>query len=368
MPSISRRRLCQLALAGGAVASVSGCALSPRQSGHAPASPATRIGAVGLQDGSFAVQATSALGEPVWQSPVETRCHSGCRNPRTNHLVFVERRPGWAFYVLDSSTGRRHQRIEAGKGEHFVGHGVFSPDGQSLYLPASRYEQGEGIIAVYDAANGYKRSKTLALNGIGPHELTLHPDGRTLVIGLGGILTHPDYDRIKLNLDSMDPALMLMDRFSGRVLARFRPSNPKLSCRHVDVTPDGDVFVAYQYQGPIHQTPPLVGRYRKGQFTEIDFGPAVLARMGNYIASIVAHPENPLVAVASPVGGTAVIFDRVSGQVVNTASLPDCAGTQALAGGDFLVSTGLGKLVRLGATGTPDTLASQSLQWDHHLV
>lgn len=368
MTILSRRRLCQLALAGGAVASVPGCAMSPRAPGHPPASPAIRIGAVALPDGSFAVQATNAFGKSVWQSPVETRCHSGCRNPRTNQLVFLERRPGWAFYVLDSTTGRRHHRVEADKGEHFVGHGVFSPDGQTLYLPASRYEQGEGIIAVYDAANRYKRSNTLALNGIGPHELTLHPDGRTLVVGLGGILTHPDYDRIKLNLESMDPALLLMDRFSGRELARFRPSDPKLSCRHVNVTPDGDVFVAYQYQGPLHRRPPLVARYRKGQFTEIDFGPEVLARMGNYIASIVAHPENSLVAVASPVGGTTVIFDRISGQVVNTAPLPDCAGAQALAGGDFLVSTGLGKLVRLGATGTPDILASHSVQWDHHLV
>ncbi|WP_150910015.1 DUF1513 domain-containing protein [Marinobacter halotolerans] len=370
MKGISRRQLCQFSLAGGALVSMPGCGvISPHknlQPGVEP--PDLRAGAIGLPRGGFAIRAINPGGEAVWQCPVNTRCHSGCRNPGTGDLVFVERRPGWAFHVLDAATGQRHRRIEAGKGEHFVGHGVFAPDGQTLYLPASRYEQGEGIIAVYDVLQGYRRSRTLELDGVGPHELKMHPDGRTLVVGLGGILTHPDYDRIKLNLDTMEPALLLMDRFSGDILIRFSPSHHQLSCRHLDVTPAGDIYAAYQYQGPLYETPPLVARYRKGQFTEIDFGTDVLRSLGNYIASIVTHPENALVAVTSPVGGTAVIFDGLSGKVQNTASLSDCAGIQALKGGDFLMSTGQGKLMQFGASGAPRELASQAVQWDHHLV
>src|SRR5690606_18352847 len=107
---------------------------------------------------------------------------------------------------------------QAVPGEHFVGHGVFSPDGSRLYAPASRYDEGKGIVVVYDATQGFRRIATYDLQGTGPHELTLHPDGETLIIGLGGILTHPDYDRIKLNLDTMDPALILMNRRSGNIL------------------------------------------------------------------------------------------------------------------------------------------------------
>ena len=182
---------------------------------------------------------------------------------------------------------------------------------------------------------------TIGSNGTGPHQITLHPDGQTLVVGLGGILTHPDYDRIKLNLGTMEPALILMDRSFGEILARFQPS---------------------------HELPPLVAMYNNGRYEEIAFGEAIHRELGNYIASIVAHPENDLVAIASPVGGTALIFNGRSGEVVEKATIADCAGVEALAGGDFLVSSGRGTLVRMGKGKPAAEIASMPVQWDHHLV
>lgn len=366
MPELTRRSLIMAALAGSAAVTLTGCSILPRKASSD--GPQQYTGAIGLPDGSFAVGAIAPDGKMLWQSPVDTRCHSGCNRPGTAEVLFFERRPGWSFYVINSESGKRQHRIEAAEGEHFVGHGVFSPDGRFLYAPANRYEPGEGIVAVYDSQQGYKRVNTFELNGTGPHQITMHPDGQTLIVGLGGILTHPDYDRIKLNLDTMKPALVLMDRHSGEILARFRPSQHQLSTRHVDVAPDGTIFAAYQYQGPAHERPPLVARYRNGRYEEIDFGESVHRELGNYIASVVAHPENDLVAIASPVGGTALVFNSRSGRVVEKAAIADCAGVEALAGGDFLVSSGRGKLVRIGKGQPATEIASMSVQWDHHLV
>lgn len=366
MPELTRRSLIKVALAGGAAATLTGCSLLPRKAkGN---SPQQYTGAIGLPDGSFAVGAIAPDGNMLWQSPVASRCHSGCNRPGADEVLFFERRPGWSFYVLNSETGERLHHIKAAKGEHFVGHGVFSPDGRFLYATASRYEPGEGIVAVYDSHNNYRRVNTFELNGVGPHQLTLHPDGQTLIVGLGGILTHPDYDRIKLNLDTMKPALVLMDRHSGDILRRFRPSHHQLSTRHVDVAPDGTIYAAYQYQGAAHHVRPLVARYRKGHYEEIDFGESVHRELGNYIASIAAHPENDLVAMASPIGGTALVFNSRSNKVIEIASIADCAGVEALAGGDFLVSSGRGKLIRIGAQQPAIEIANMSVQWDHHLV
>ncbi len=218
---------------------------------------------------------------------------------RGNRTSFFERRPGWSFYVFDARTGNPRQRISADTGEHFVGHGVFSPDGRWLYATASRYEQGEGIVAVYDAENRYRRVHTFELAGVGPHQITLHPDGNTLVIGLGGILTHPDYDRIKLNLDTMEPALVLMDRRSGQVVGRFSPAHHQQSIRHVDVSANGTIYAAYQYQGPLYQAPPLLARIENRKLREYRFDDDTQASLANYIASVIAHPENDLVAAAS---------------------------------------------------------------------
>ncbi|MDO6442649.1 DUF1513 domain-containing protein [Marinobacter sp. 2_MG-2023] len=366
MPELTRRSLIKLAFTGSAALTLSGCNILPRKAGSD--GPHQYTGAVGLADGSFAVSAIKPNGKILWQSPVRTRCHSGCKRPGTAEVLFFERRPGWAFYAINSKTGEQLHRIEAAEGEHFVGHGVFSPDGRFLYAPANRYEPGEGIIAVYDSHQQYQRVNTFDLKGIGPHQITLHPDGQTLVVGLGGILTHPDYDRIKLNLDTMEPALILMNRHSGEILARFQPTHHQLSTRHVDVAPDGTIYAAYQYQGAAHELPPLVARYRNGRYEEIAFDEAVHRELGNYIASIVAHPENDLVAIASPIGGTALIFNSRTGAVIEKAAIADCAGVEALAGGDFLISSGRGKLVRMGQRTPAKEIASLPVQWDHHLV
>lgn len=364
-PNLSRRALLKAGAATSVAATLTGCSLLPNMhSGH----PEQYTAAVALPDGTFAVEAINRSGQPVWQSPVETRCHSGCNRPGGKQVVFFERRPGWSFYVFDRTSGRRQARVQAAQGEHFVGHGIFSPDGRWLYATASRYEQGEGIIAVYDAENKFTRSNTFELAGIGPHELTIHPDGETLIIGLGGILTHPDYDRIKLNLDTMQPALILMNRRTGSIVGRFKPSHHQQSTRHVSVNRDGRIYAAYQYQGPLYENPPLLARLQDGKLREIRFDDATQKGLGNYISSVAAHPENDLVAAASPVGGTAVIFEGSTGKLISSTAIPDCAGVHALKGGDFMLSSGRGQLVRFGAKGTPEELAQLPLQWDHHLV
>lgn len=363
--STSRRGLLKAGAAASLLGGMSSCALLPRKSGS---SFEPYVGAVGLPDGRFAISAINASGEPLWQCPVETRCHSGCSAPDGRQLIFFERRPGWSFHVIDAHTGERRHHIKAAEGEHFVGHGVFSPDSHYLYATASRYQHGEGIIAVYDARQSFQRVDTFNLKGIGPHELTLHPDGETLIIGLGGILTHPDYDRIKLNLDTMEPALILMERRSGRTRGRFRPPHHKQSSRHVSVSSDGGVYVAYQYQGPLHETPPLLARLHQGRLQEFGFDTQTRQSLANYIASVVAHPENNLVAATSPVGGTAIVFHGLTGELLARAPITDCAGAHALAGGDFMISSGQGRLVRLGADNNPRDIAQLPVAWDHHLV
>ncbi|AOY90103.1 hypothetical protein BKP64_01620 [Marinobacter salinus] len=362
---LNRRNLLKASIAGSMTASLAGCSILPRKTGH---QPERYSGAIGLPDGDFGISAFNRKGETLWQAPAEARCHSGCNRPGQKEILFFERRPGWSFYVLDASTGHRLRQVPAESGEHFVGHGVFSPDGLWLYATANRYEEGEGIVAVYDAGQGYRRVNTFELAGIGPHQITLHPDGKTLVIGLGGILTHPDYDRIKLNLNTMKPALILMDRYSGQIVGRFAPAHHQQSSRHVDVSSSGRIYLAYQYQGPMYETPALLARLENGSLREYRFDEETQSSLANYIASVIAHPENDLVAAASPVGGTAIIFNGATGHLVARASIADCAGVQALADGDFLISSGRGKLVRLGRDNKPREIASLPLYWDHHLV
>ncbi|MCK0317313.1 DUF1513 domain-containing protein, partial [Salmonella sp. 15E65] len=85
--------------------------------------------------------------------------------------------------------------------------------------------------------------------GIGPHEVVLMPDGKTLCVANGGILTHPDYGKLELNLDTMRPSLAYIDAASGELLEKveLEPALHRLSIRHLALAADGCVWFGCQY-------------------------------------------------------------------------------------------------------------------------
>ena len=54
-------------------------------------------------------------------------------------------------------------------------------------------------------------------HGIDPHEVAWLPDGRSLLVANGGIMTHPRTFRRKLNIPTMDPSLCVLDAAQRRV-------------------------------------------------------------------------------------------------------------------------------------------------------
>ncbi len=327
------------------------------------------LGAVRLPDGGYALSAVNHQAETVWTTPVAARCHGGCTTPSGSDVVLFERRPGWSFHVLNSVTGEIRLSRAPEPGEHLYGHGVFSPDGRFLYATASHYESGQGRIAIFDAQQDYRRTDTWELEGIGPHQLELSPDGTQLIVALGGIRTHPDYDRVKLNLNETDPALLFIDRLTGQELSRHRPSDSQLSCRHLAVSNNSVTYVACQYQGPEWQQPPLIGRHQNGHWSEITLPAALQPRLNNYLASIAVQPASEVVVVTAPRGGLVVVLDGRSGRVIRDIDLYDAAGAKPTDDGGFLVSSGTGEWLWLdssadfaiGARGT------STWAWDNHL-
>lgn len=363
-----RRQFLRLGIAGLVLTGTPmGCALLPRQ-GH---TERLLFSAADTASGEHALVGIDSQGQLKARIPVADRCHGGCQRPNAQQVLLFARRPGRHFYVIDIASGQLAATVEAARDHHFYGHGAFSPDGRYLYTTENHYPSGEGVIGVYDAHNGYRRSSQLAAGGIGPHELRMHPDGNTLVVALGGIQTHPDYRRIKLNLDTMAPALLLINRHTGEIVQRHQPSHHQLSCRHLDVSPDGVVIAGYQFQGPAWQAPPLLARLDTvhGEFRELDLGEPLQPRLNNYIASIAVHPQLPLTAITAPRGNTLLLIDHHSGELAGSFELDDCAGVMPAGPDGFLVTTGSGSVQRLAADmSTPSQLHTADLRWDNHLT
>ena len=326
--------------------------------------------------GGYRVSGFASDGTSFFDLPLPGRGHSFAVRPDGTEAVHFARRPGRFALVLDLLRSTIAHRVETPGGRHFYGHGVFSPDGRLLYATENDFDGERGVIGVYDGAHSYRRVGELPSHGIGPHEIALLSDGETLVVANGGITTHPDLPRVKLNLPTMAPSLCFVDRRSGALRRELTldPALRRLSIRHLAVSSDDTVAVAMQYEGPAHDRVPLVALQRGASRLRLLDGPrAVLRAMKNYCGSVCFDPSGRTIAVSAPRGGLVTFWDAESGRLLASSGVPDGCGVALGAGpGAFLASSGQGGVAAIDArSGAARPLALDGLEtarWDNHLV
>lgn len=303
------------------------------------------------------------------------RGHAAAVSPDGRTAVLCARRAGRFVTVIDLPALSAVHEIAAQPDRHFYGHACFSANGAVLFTTENAFDSGEGRIGVYDAVNGYRRLGEWRSHGIGPHELVLHPDGRTLVVANGGILTHPDTGREPLNLDRMAPNIALIDSQTGDLTHRIEMPRTLslLSSRHLSVSRAGTVAVVMQYQGGESETPPLIALV--GDRQGLDFlnapDPVQLA-MANYCGSVAFDRTGASFGVSSP-RGNLFTFWQTDGRFRTSVSIADGCGIAPGGTADtFVLSSGTGGLWRFDLeTGVLDPLAgpiAPIAHWDNHLT
>ena len=367
------RRDALLLLAGGLAGTLLPASL--RANSADPAAPLYLSAGAGA-DGGYRVSGFAADGASFLDLSLPGRGHSFAVRPGAREAVHFARRPGRFALVLDLARGAAVREVETPAGRHFYGHGAFSRDGRLLYATENDFANERGVIGVYDAARGYVRVRELPSHGIGPHELALLADGETLVVANGGIATHPDLPRVKLNLPTMAPSLCFVDRRSGALIRerRLDPGLHRLSIRHLAVGPTDTVAVAMQYEGPQHDRVPLVALQRGGgPMRLLHAPPAVLRAMRNYCGSVCFDASGRTIAVSAPRGNRVTFWDAGTGRYLSSADIADgCGVAPAARPGAFLASSGRGGVFAIDAhAGTTRPLAVGGLEgarWDNHLV
>lgn len=296
-------------------------------------------GVAALVEGGFGVAGIDAARQIVWQTPMPERVHDIVVQPwhktvsseRLREVVVMGRRPSEHFWVLDTSTGTVRYAINAQPERHFYGHACYSLDGRYLYVTENDTVSLVGKIGVYDSQQAYHKIDEFDSFGIGPHELVMHPDGETLIIANGGIKTEKA-SREELNVDTMRPSLVYLNRHNGKLLEQVLPEHNQMSVRHLDIHHDGRVMIGVQFQGPKHVNVPLVLTHQRGDahFIPLKMPNDQWQCFHQYIASVAVDSVHDLLCVTSPIGGCAVIYDLSSYEQIETIALPDCAGTAVL--------------------------------------
>ncbi len=314
-------------------------------------------------DGVHAAALVTDRGDLVRAIDLPGRGHDVTQCPMTGKTVTFARRPGTFALVMDPRSDD-HEMLTAAEGRHFYGHGAFSPDGKLLYASENDFDNARGIVGIYDATDGFRRIDEWSSGGVGPHDMLLSADARYLCVANGGIETHPDFGRAKLNLATMQPNLCWIERESGHVVATHSlpPEWHQLSTRHLAAGPEGSIWFACQHEGQVSDPVPLLGRIAPDEdILWADIPEGARQSLRNYVGSIASSPDGAQVALGSPVGNSLLVVGA-NGEVLLSRTLADVCGV-AWRGDAFRFSSGSG----LFGTASTEPV-QQETGFDHHLL
>lgn len=335
--------------------------LLPTQAFSIAESDAVIASAYRDQNGEFGVSVLSEQGDILWQHALPARGHDVIMHPENGTLVVFARRPGSFAVALDPANRDDSTTILSPANRHFYGHGCFSEDGQLLYATENDFENALGKIGIYDATDTYRRIGEFEAYGVGPHDMELMPDGHTILVANGGIETHPDFSRSKLNLATMRPNLAFIDTNDGSLLGLFTlpETHHKLSIRHLAKTGKASAWFACQNQDELSDLKPLVGRVSlsSGTLEMLELQDTVLAGLRGYVGSIACDGETGHIAITSPRGGVAHIINPATNSIEKTIREADICGVAA-GNSAFKLSSGGGFF----------NGRQYPLHWDNHLA
>ncbi|WP_020558534.1 DUF1513 domain-containing protein [Thiofilum flexile] len=339
---------------------------------HHSAAAATQAGyvysAATLEGGVFALVQVELASFTQRIFPLPFQGH-GILPLSAQEVLVSGRRPGTQCAFVNTQT-QETRLFNAQEGRHFNGHACLSADRQTLFTTENAYDEVRGIIGIRDAKTGRSLGEYWS-GGLDPHDIKLMPDGRTLVIANGGIETHPDFGRRKLNIETMQPSLVYLDSNTGKVLTDYRLPQHQLSIRHLNVTPQGDVGIALQYEGNSARTPPiaLVAWQAFNQTLKpILSTPEQLAPFRGYLGDLIIKPNTQELMATSLLGQHIGIWDVSQQSFKSSLPLAEPNGIALTANQQVLVSSATGSLNICSNNQTLPYPISQTLSWDNHLV
>ncbi|WP_316858495.1 DUF1513 domain-containing protein [uncultured Cohaesibacter sp.] len=323
-------------------------------------------------DGHYALFGISEKGRAIFEIALPGRGHAAAAHPERPEAVAFARRPGNFAMALDCRTGETLSVLEAPEGRHFYGHGAFSEDGRLLYTAENDYETARGVIGIWQADKGYTRLGEFASHGVGPHDIKLLPDNKHFVIANGGIETHPDSGREKLNIPTMQPSLAYVT-LDGRLVEKVElpQAMHKNSIRHLSLGEDGMVAFAMQWQGDVLNSPPLLGLHKLGgQVTLLEAPDDQQRQLQGYVGSVAIDTSRRLLAASSPRGGVVHQFDTETGEFLGAVRETDVCGL-AMRNGKLARTSGAGIVClseEVAGMQMDRTRVTHPYQWDNHLV
>ena len=394
----TRRRLLGLVVAGalpGALASARARSGGELGTPGAP-TPARFASGARVGEGRHALVVVDADGRLLREDALPGRLHGAASHRGRGLAAAFARRPGEWFVLFDVAGGAPARRVPVRRSRRILGHGAFSADGRWLHTVENDFGGARGTLGVHDLADPARprRVAEIPTGGTGPHDALRVPGTDLLVVANGGIETHPDTGREKLNLPDMRPNVALLEASPGarpRRLAEWRLPDAwhRVSPRHLALSAGGRLWVGAQDErepedrararAPLVATAELADALRGAGTRPRTGGPVRLAldpvalpeaahdALAGYVSSIDATAGS--VAVTSARGGAALLLDAGTRALAATLRLGDASGVAATDEPElgWRLTTGRGDFVAGDALGL-EPRRVHPFAWDNHLT
>jgi len=332
------------------------------------------VSACNDKQGNFFAAAFDLQGQLINKVPLPARGHEVIAlSSKPGHALIFARRPGNYVLEVDFNTGAVVSQVSVSPEQRFYGHGALTDNDNILLTTENDYQRGKGVIVIRDRHTG-QILEQYDSGGIGPHQLAMMPatniNDRQIVIANGGIQTHPQQARKKLNLTTMQPNLAYMDINSGKVVDSFALENKQLSIRHLAVSKKGKVIAGMQYQGVSTDEVPLaISHHGESQLQPLQADSNIWRNMKQYTASICINDAENCVAISCPKASLLTFWQLDNGKFISSHKLKDGAGL-TLVDNAFIASTGRGRII---AQSNPlnnyiKMADFASLRWDNHMT
>ncbi len=337
----------------------------------APASEVAFVSAAKRADSSYSVLLLSQSGAVVREIPMTARGHDVALHALSGNAVVFARRPGTFAVAFNVHHATKPQIFTAHADRHFYGHGAFSRDGRRLYVAENDIPGARGVIGIYDVGGRYKKIGEHPSHGLGPHEIILLSDGKTLAVANGGLDTVPEAGRENLNLDDMQPSLTFVDCETGDLRAKHTlpVQLQQLSIRHIAADATDRVWFGAQWEGAQSETPQLVGSAgRELSIQLVGPEPGGAPDLKGYIGSMSASRDGRIIAASAPKAGRVIYIDAASGTIKGTSVLKDACGIAGEHDDAFAATSGFGVLRQehAGAAVISETQLA-GIAFDNHL-
>jgi hypothetical protein len=323
--------------------------------------------------GGYAVVAVGEDGQIAFDLDLADRGHGLAVRPDSGEAICFARRPGKFALAIDTLVGEVVTEIPAAPSRHFSGHGLFVQGGDLLLATENDEVRHQGVIGIYDARAGYKRIGELPTFGIGPHDLALLPDGKTLVVANGGIDKRHD-DTGGREFSDIRSDLAYLDWQAQRLLERvvLEPRYTRLSIRHLALTEAGDVAAALQDSADEPDLDfPLGFLHRAGAAPRwLAVPEGGWASLRGYCGTAATDRGAGLIAMSAPRGNCVGLWDE-SGVALEALAVHDGCGLSATGtSGEIMISSGSGELFSATREAKEPALrgANGEFRFDNHMI